>query len=127
MDLIAYFNWNVSPEIFRIGPVAIRWYGLLFALGFILGYNIMTQFFNKEKRPLKDLESLTITMIVGTIIGARLGHCFFYDPSYYLADPVRNFNRFVVLCQKTSEIHYALGARPCSDCCCSRRFSYSAR
>lgn len=89
MDISAYINWNVSPEIFRIGPVAIRWYGLLFALGFVIGYQIMTKFFLKEKRPLKDLEALTITMIVGTIVGARLGHCLFYDPVYYLSNPVK--------------------------------------
>lgn len=89
MELLGYINWNASPEIFRIGPIAIRWYGLLFALGFVLGYQIMSKFYLKEKRPLKDLESLTITMIVGTILGARLGHCLFYDPVYYLSDPVR--------------------------------------
>ncbi len=89
MDFIGYISWDISPEIFRLGPVAVRWYGLLFALGFVLGYNIMTKFFIKEKRPLKDLEALTITMIIGTIIGARLGHCLFYDPMYYLSNPIK--------------------------------------
>jgi prolipoprotein diacylglyceryl transferase len=89
MNLMGNIFWNVSPEIFHVGPISVRWYGLLFALGFVVGYQLMTKFFIKEKRPLKDLEALTITMIIGTIVGARLGHCLFYDPAYYLANPLK--------------------------------------
>jgi prolipoprotein diacylglyceryltransferase len=80
--LLNYINWNVDPEIFRIGGFAVRWYGLLFAASFLFGYFIMLQFFKKEKIPVKVLDSLTTYMVVGTVIGARLGHCLFYDPSY---------------------------------------------
>lgn len=83
-----YFIWNVSPEIFHIGPVSIRWYGLLFALGFIVGYELMTRIFKLEKRRVKDIEALTVIMVLSTVIGARLGHCFFYEPEYYLANPL---------------------------------------
>lgn len=83
-----YFIWDVSPEIFHIGNISIRWYGLLFALGFIIGYEIMTYIFKVEKRKQKDIESLTVVMVLSTVIGARLGHCFFYEPAYYLSHPI---------------------------------------
>jgi prolipoprotein diacylglyceryl transferase len=89
MNEIAVIYWNVSKEIFGIGPVVIRWYGLLFALGFVVGYQIMQWIFNKENRTQKSLDSLAITMILSTVIGARLGHCLFYEPAIYLADPIR--------------------------------------
>ena len=84
---IAYVTWNVDPEIFRIGGWAIRWYGLLFASGFFFGYLILTRIFNKEKIPIKYLDELTTYMILATVVGARLGHCLFYEPSYYLQHP----------------------------------------
>lgn len=80
--------WNVDPEIFRIGSFAVRWYGLLFALGFILGYIIMGKIFKAENIPSKVLDTLTTYMVVGTVIGARLGHCLFYEPEYYLSNPL---------------------------------------
>ncbi len=86
---LAYITWNVDPEIFRIGSFAIRWYGLLFALGFFLGYLILLKVFNKEGIPIKVLDELTTYMVIGTVVGARLGHCLFYEPSYYLSHPLR--------------------------------------
>ncbi|MGD0340112.1 MAG: prolipoprotein diacylglyceryl transferase [Bacteroidales bacterium] len=83
--------WNVNPEIFRIGHFAIRWYGLLFASSFLFGYIIMLKIFKNENLSEALLDKLTIYMAVGTIVGARLGHCFFYEPSYYLAHPVEIF------------------------------------
>lgn len=80
--------WDVSPDIFTIGPFIIRWYGLLFALSFIVGYQIMHVVFKKEDKPENDMNDLIWYMILGTVLGARLGHCFFYNPSYYLANPL---------------------------------------
>jgi prolipoprotein diacylglyceryl transferase len=77
-----------SPEIFRIGSFAIRWYGLLFASAFLFGYIIMLRIFRNENLTEALLDKLTIYMAVGTIVGARLGHCFFYEPAYYLANPL---------------------------------------
>lgn len=82
-----YLVWNVKPEIFRLGPFAPRWYGLLFASGFVLGYYILLQIYRKEKRPEKNLSSLFLYVFVGTPVGARLGHVLFYQPDYYLARP----------------------------------------
>jgi prolipoprotein diacylglyceryl transferase len=81
-------TWSADPEIFRIGNFAVRWYGVLFALGFVFGYFIIQRFFKKEGIPPKLLDQLTTTMVVATVIGARLGHCLFYEPEYYLSNPV---------------------------------------
>lgn len=88
MNILASIVWNVSPEIIQLGPIHIRWYGLLFALGFILGYIIMSWIFKIENKNPKALESLTLYLVLGTVIGARLGHCLFYEPDYYLANPI---------------------------------------
>jgi len=80
--------WNVSPEIFRIGPVTIRWYGLFFAMAFLAGFFIMQRIFRREGKPAGDLDALLLYMMAGTLIGARLGHVLFYDPVYYLSHPI---------------------------------------
>ena len=84
---IAEIWWTVSPELLRLGPLSIRWYGLLFALAFVFGYIIMQRIYKHENKSLEDLDKLSVYVIVGTVVGARLGHCLFYDPSYYLANP----------------------------------------
>ncbi len=81
-------TWSVSPEIFSLGPIHVRWYGLLFAMSFIVGYQIFTWIFKIEKRSENDLNDLVWYMILGTVIGARLGHCLFYNPDYYLSHPL---------------------------------------
>jgi prolipoprotein diacylglyceryl transferase len=87
MDPLAAISWNMDPELVRLGPLRVRFYGVLFALGFVIGYRIMISIFRREDRPVRDLDQMLIYMILGTIIGARLGHCFFYEPSYYLSHP----------------------------------------
>lgn len=89
--VLNYIHWNVNPEIFSIGSFGPRWYGLLFALGFVAGYYIMLRFFKKEGIKQEVLDSLTMYMFVGVLVGARLGHCFFYEPQYYLAHPLKIF------------------------------------
>jgi prolipoprotein diacylglyceryl transferase len=84
----AFITWNADPEIFRVGSFAVRWYGLLFAMGFLVGYFIMQRFFKKEGVPVKLLDQLTTYMVVSTVIGARLGHCLFYEPEHYLRNPI---------------------------------------
>lgn len=81
-------SWNPDPEIFRLGPLAVRWYGVLFASGFLFGYLIMRKFFKNEGIGDEVLDRLTIYMALGTIVGARLGHCLFYEPAYYLSNPL---------------------------------------
>ncbi|MBW8332408.1 MAG: prolipoprotein diacylglyceryl transferase [Prolixibacteraceae bacterium] len=88
MDILAFIHWNVSPEIFTLGPLQVRWYGLLFALGFLFGYNHGEKMFKHENIDPKWLESLFIYLIVATIVGARLGHVFFYGWDYYSQHPI---------------------------------------
>ncbi len=85
---LLHITWNVSPEIFSIGPLSIRYYGLLFALGFFVGYLILKRIFNKENIPISELDSILMYVFVGAILGARLGHVFFYEPQYYLKNPI---------------------------------------
>ena len=88
MDILAFIHWNVSPEIFSLGPIHVRWYGLLFAIGFLFGYSHGEKMFKHENIDLKWLESLFIYLIVATIIGARLGHVLFYGWDYYSQHPI---------------------------------------
>ena len=88
MLILSYITWDVGPELLNIGPLSVRWYGLLFAMAFIVGFQIMQWMYKRENKPESDVEQLTIYMIVGTVIGARLGHCLFYNPEYYLANPL---------------------------------------
>jgi prolipoprotein diacylglyceryl transferase len=84
-----FITWNVSPEIFSIGSLSVRWYGLLFASSFFFGYLILIRIFRKEGIAIKFLDELTTYMIIGTVAGARLGHCLFYEPAYYLQHPLK--------------------------------------
>jgi len=82
-------TWNVSPILLHLGPVTFRWYGVLFALSFWLGYEIVKAAFIREKKPLIHVDYLIFYMMIGTIVGARLGHTLFYEPEIYLRDPIR--------------------------------------
>ena len=86
--MFATITWSISPEIFSLGIIHIRWYGLLFASSFLIGFKIMEWVYKKENRPMDDLNDLIWFMILGTVIGARLGHCLFYNPDYYLSNPI---------------------------------------
>ena len=77
-------NWHMNPEIFHIGALSLRWYSVLFVSGFILGWFIFKWFFKREGVPQTLLDPLLYTLLIGTIVGARLGHCLFYQPDYYL-------------------------------------------
>ncbi len=81
-------TWNVDPEIFSIGQLSIRWYGLLFASAFLAGYIVFTRFLATERLTSEMTDELLIYIAVGTVIGARLGHCFFYEPEYFLKNPI---------------------------------------
>ena len=77
-------HWNADPVLLSLGSLEIRWYSLLFISGFILGWFIFKWFCKREGISEKVLDPLLYTLLIGTIIGARLGHCLFYDPAYYL-------------------------------------------
>ena len=86
--VLNFIHWSIDPVMFHIGNHEIRWYGLLFAGGFFFGYLIMGKFFKIEKVPEVLLDKITLYTAIGTIVGARLGHCLFYEPAYYLSNPL---------------------------------------
>jgi len=82
-------NWNVDPVIFMVtDSFPLKYYGALFAFGLLLGYYFVRSIYKKEHLSVDNLDSLLVYVIVGTILGARLGHCFFYEPAYFLQHPI---------------------------------------
>ena len=80
-------HWHVDPVLLRLGPLEIRWYGLLFVSGFVIGWYLFKWFFTREKVDTRLLDPLLYALLIATIAGARLGHCLFYQPDYYLGSP----------------------------------------
>ncbi|WMJ73187.1 prolipoprotein diacylglyceryl transferase [Cytophagaceae bacterium ABcell3] len=89
--LFNYIYWDIQPEIFNILGFPVRYYGLLFVTGLILSVYVMKWIFRKEHIPAEHLDKLTLYSIIGIIAGARLGHCLFYEPEYFLANPLEMF------------------------------------
>ncbi len=85
---INFIHWNVNPEIFNIMGFSLRYYGVLFAGGLMLCVSILKWIFKNENLSLEKLDTLTIYGAIGIFVGARLGHCLFYDPSYYFNHPL---------------------------------------
>lgn len=83
------FEWSVDPEIISIGFLSIRWYSLMFMLSFMIGIFIFRWIYRLENKPESDIDQILIYMLLGTVLGARIGHCLFYDPIYYLSNPVK--------------------------------------
>ena len=81
-------HWNVDPNLFSIGTYSFRYYNILFVLGFFTGYYMVRGFFRREHLPIAMLDNLLYTLFFSAVVGARLGHCFFYEASYYLAHPM---------------------------------------
>lgn len=76
-------DWNLNPEIFRVGGFALRYYSVMFVLAFGCSYYIISYIFKKENVSLDLLQKLFIYVFIGTLIGARLGHTLFYEFAYY--------------------------------------------
>ncbi len=85
--MISYIIWDVDPNIFESFEY-FRWYGFCWAIGMILGYQIMLRIYKEEGIPSAELDTLTTYVMFGGIIGARIGHILFYDPFYYLSHPI---------------------------------------
>ena len=90
-SLLAYLVWSPDPVIAPIGPFVLRWYGLLFMSGFVVGTPVFQHIFRSENVSPRWVDVLTIYMLVGTIVGARLGHVLFYEPDMLLKDPLEVF------------------------------------
>lgn len=85
------FIHEISPILFQTGPISIRWYGLLFALGITLNYLYTQKIFRRNQLSLNDLDSIALYLVIGMIVGARLGHILFYNLDYFLAHPLEIF------------------------------------
>jgi prolipoprotein diacylglyceryl transferase len=83
-----HFIWNVNPNIFEFGSIQLRWYGLLFVGSFFLGLMILQWVYKREKRDPAILDNLLIYIMLGAVVGARLMHCFAYEPDFYLSHPL---------------------------------------
>ncbi len=84
--MISFITWTANPNIIS-SPITVRWYGLMFAIGFLVGYEIVYRIFKHEGAPEKWLAPLFFYVVIATVLGARLGHVFFYDWSYYSQHP----------------------------------------
>lgn len=78
-----FINWNPDPTLFEIGPITFRWYGVLFALGLVVGFQLVKKVFLHDGLNDKQIDNILYVTVAGTVIGARLGHVFFYDWEYY--------------------------------------------
>lgn len=81
-------HWKFDPILVAIGPLSIRWYGVLFVAAFLFGQAALSRIFRAEGAPQENAGKLLLYSLVGTIAGARLAHCLFYDPNYYLSHPL---------------------------------------
>jgi prolipoprotein diacylglyceryl transferase len=86
--IAAFMKWSFDPVFVQFGRLTIRWYGILFMLAFVMAIVIMNWIYRVERKPRDDVGVLMLCLMVGTIVGARLGHCFFYNPARYLREPL---------------------------------------
>jgi phosphatidylglycerol---prolipoprotein diacylglyceryl transferase len=87
--LFEFITWDMDPTLFKVGSFEVRWYGLLFALGFLTGFKIIERAFKLENKPEAHLDSLLLTMMLSIVIGARVGHFVFYEGQHFLNDPIK--------------------------------------
>jgi phosphatidylglycerol---prolipoprotein diacylglyceryl transferase len=83
-----YFVWNANPIAFSFGNFHVYWYGILFAAAILSGLEITKWIYKYEKKDQEQLDAIFLYVVIGIVVGARLGHCLFYEPDYYLAHPL---------------------------------------
>jgi prolipoprotein diacylglyceryl transferase len=86
--MVSHFIWDVDPILLHIGPLQLRWYGLLFVGSFFIGIWILQKIYIKEHKDPKVLDNFLIYVLIGAVVGARLMHCFAYEPEFYLSHPL---------------------------------------
>ena len=92
--MLNFIIWDGSPVVFSIGPFVLRWYIFLFILGFVIARLLLRRIFKKEGKPSADVEILTIYILIGALIGVRLGYVLFYEPNTILTKPMEAFLPF---------------------------------
>jgi len=83
-----HFIWNINPVLLELGPLQLRWYGLLFVGSFFIGASILGWIYKREGKDPIVIENLLLYIMAGAVIGSRLVHCFFYEPDFYLSHPL---------------------------------------
>ncbi|MBQ1198825.1 MAG: prolipoprotein diacylglyceryl transferase [Bacteroidaceae bacterium] len=91
MTIPAYILWNPDIVAFSLGPIEVRWYSLLWCIGLFAVYQLMHYLFKEQKLGEDKFEPMFVYCFLGILIGARLGHCLFYEPEYFLSHPVEMF------------------------------------
>ena len=94
-EILSYITWNPDAEMFRIGGFAVRWYSMCWLVGLLLAYFLMKKLYKEQKVKDGIFDPLFIYCFLGILIGARLGHCIFYEPEYWLSSPQHVFQIFV--------------------------------
>ena len=94
MPTLAYITWTATPIVYDFGFFQLTWYGLLFATGFVLGTFLLTHVYKAERVAARWVDVLTMYMVLGTVLGARLGHCLFYEWAYFSKHPLEIFFTF---------------------------------
>ena len=94
-EILSYITWNPDAEMIRIGGFAVRWYSMCWLVGLALAYFLVRKLYKEQK--VKDglFDPLFIYCFIGILLGARLGHCIFYEPEYWLSSPRHVFEIFV--------------------------------
>ena len=141
MHQLLHIVWNPEIEAFSIFGITIRYYSILFVTGLILAYWVISKLYKDQKIPYEKFDSLFIYCLLGIVVGARLGHCLFYEPSYWLSHPLEmiqmdRLSRFseprrnhriatfpLVLCPQ-NEIKLPFGTRQHCHCHPYRRLFY---
>lgn len=94
-EILSYITWNPDAEVFRLGGFAVRWYSMCWLVGLAIAYFLVRKLYKEQK--VKDglFDPLFIYCFIGILLGARLGHCVFYEPEYWLSSPQHVFEIFV--------------------------------
>ena len=100
--MLAYIDWQPSLEVFSIGAFSLRWYSMMWVIGLLSAYLIVHKLYRQQNIPDEKFEPLFFYCFLGTLIGARLGHCIFYEPSYYLTSKIGFMEMFLPM-------HYTAG------------------
>lgn len=129
--LLSYIIWNGNPIIFSTDRFSMRWYGVLFSMGFLLAPFIGRYIFEKENKPVKELDRIILYIMISTMVGARLGHVLFYEPYLFLSNPLRvflpiKFNPFKIIGFQGLSSHGAtIGIVIALYLCINHRFDFN--
>ena len=100
-ELLSFIHWNPDLVAFHLGPLSFRWYSLCWLIGLALAYFVVKRLFKDQKIPDEKFDPLFIYCFLGILIGARLGHCIFYQPESYLTS-VKGFIEMLLPIQFTT-------------------------